>query len=113
MKKILLILAVFLHCYTAQSQEKTQSVKDTINLKEVIVTGSTTKINRNNTPLAVSVLDRKQISEGSESTILPMLSGRVPGLYVTERGVTDSVSLQAQPDRFLFAASAEIPQRVY
>ncbi|HEY5510964.1 MAG TPA: TonB-dependent receptor [Prolixibacteraceae bacterium] len=88
MKKLLLILIVFAQYCPVNAQEKFPSVKDTINLKEVIVTGSTTKINRNNTPLAVSVLDRRQIAEGSESTILPMLSGRVPGLYVTERGIT-------------------------
>ncbi len=74
--------------YSAIAKEKPQSINDTINLKEVIVTGTVTQINRNNTPLAVSVLDRKQIAEGNESAILPMLNGRVPGLYVTERGVT-------------------------
>ncbi len=88
MKKSILIFIMIAQFYGAKAQDKLLTVKDTINLKEVIVTGTTTKINRNNTPLAVSVLDRKQIAEGNESAILPMLSGRVPGLYVTERGVT-------------------------
>jgi len=88
MKKTILVCALIAQFYCAQAQEKTPSIKDTINIKEVIVTGTMTKINRNNTPLAVSVLDRKQINEGGESSLLPMLSGRVPGLYVTERGIT-------------------------
>lgn len=88
MKKSILIFTMIAHLYGAKAQDKPLTVKDTINIKEVIVTGTTTKINRNSTPLAVSVLDRKQIAEGNESAILPMLSGRVPGLYVTERGVT-------------------------
>ena len=88
MKKTILIFTMIAHFYGVKAQDKPLTVKDTINLKEVIVTGTTTKINRNSTPLAVSVLDRKQIAEGNESAILPMLSGRVPGLYVTERGVT-------------------------
>ena len=88
MKKYSLILTILFHFIAASAQEKTPSVKDTINIKEVIVTGTLTKINRSMTPLAVSVLDRKQIAEGNESAILPMLNGRVPGLYVTERGVT-------------------------
>ncbi len=88
MKNIYLFLAVFIWPLLSQAQEMPVILKDTINLGEVIVTGTLTKTNRNNTPLAVSVLDRKQIAEGSESAILPLLSGRVPGLYVTERGVT-------------------------
>jgi iron complex outermembrane receptor protein len=88
MKKLLLIFTLVAQFYVAGAQEKAISIKDTINIKEVIVTGTTTKINRNFTPLAISVLDRRQIAEGSESAILPMLNGRVPGLYVTERGVT-------------------------
>ena len=88
MKKPILVFTIVAQVYCAMAQEKPLSVKDTISIKEVIVTGTMTKINRNNTPLAVSVLDRRQISEGSESAILPMLSGRVPGLFVTERGVT-------------------------
>jgi outer membrane receptor protein involved in Fe transport len=88
MKKNLLLIAVIFQFCGVLAQEKPLSVKDTINIKEVIITGTLTQINRNNTPLSISVLDRKQIAEGNESAILPMLNGRVPGLYVTERGVT-------------------------
>ena len=88
MKKYILIFTIIFYFSTANAQEKTMSIKDTINIKEVIITGTLTQINRNNTPLAVSVMDRKQIEEGNETAILPMLSGRVPGLFVTERGVT-------------------------
>ena len=88
MQKSILIFTLMALFYGANAQDKSFLGSDTINIKEVIVTGTTTRINRNNTPMAVSVLDRKQLSEGSESAILPMLSGRVPGLFVTERGVT-------------------------
>lgn len=88
MKHIFLLLIVLIYPYVSRSQSDTSTIKDTVNIGEVIVTGTLTKINRNNTPLAVSVLDRKQIAEGNETAILPLLSGRVPGLYVTERGVT-------------------------
>lgn len=88
MKRIILVLITILYFMGLGAQERISSLKDTISIKEVIVTGTMTKINRNNTPLAVSVLDRRQIAEGNESAILPMLNGRVPGLYVTERGVT-------------------------
>lgn len=88
MKKFFLSFLILGAVSTAFGQDKYTSVTDTINIKEVIVTGTRTKINRNNTPLAVSVINRAQIAEGNESAILPMLNGRVPGLFVTERGVT-------------------------
>ncbi|HWS00688.1 MAG TPA: TonB-dependent receptor [Prolixibacteraceae bacterium] len=88
MKNSIMIFALMSAFHTSPAQEKPYSVKDTIPIREVIVTGTLTQINRNNTPLAVSVLDRRQIADGNESAILPLLSGRVPGLFVTERGVT-------------------------
>lgn len=62
--------------------------KDTIQIKEVVVTGTPVKVTRNNVPMSVSVVNRTQIEETNESAILPILNGRVPGLFVTERGVT-------------------------
>jgi len=65
------------------------SLNDTILLNEVKVI-STTKIqvNRNQVPATVSVVGREEIDESGESALLPVLSGRIPGLFVTERGVT-------------------------
>ena len=62
--------------------------EDTIEINEVVVTGTQVKVNRNNVPMAVSVINRAQIEESHESALLPILNGRVPGLFVTERGVT-------------------------
>lgn len=70
------------------SQVNSGEPVDTINLNEVVITGSMIKVNKNNVPMAVTVVDQKQISESSESSILPILNGRVPGLFVTERGIT-------------------------
>lgn len=70
---------------TSNSQEV---YRDTLKIEEVIVTGTPVKINRNNLPLSVSVVTSQQINESSETSILPILSGRIPGLFVTERGVT-------------------------
>lgn len=64
-------------------------LKDSTTLEDVIVTtGTGVKVNKNNIPLSVSVVTRKQIEESNESALLPVLSGLVPGLFVTERGVT-------------------------
>lgn len=62
--------------------------EDTIKINEVVVTGSHVKVNRNTVPMAISVVNSTQIEESDESAILPILNGRIPGLFVTERGVT-------------------------
>lgn len=64
------------------------SLSDTIQIEEVLVTGTPVKVNRNNVPMAVSVVNRLQIEESDESALLPILNGKVPGLFVTERGIT-------------------------
>jgi outer membrane cobalamin receptor len=61
---------------------------DTIKIEEVVVTGSRVEVSRRNVPLTVSTVDRRQIERSNESAVLPVLSRRIPGLFVTERGVT-------------------------
>jgi len=70
------------------SQENIRSLlQDTVNLDEVVITGTTVKVNRNNVPMAVSVVSPRQINESVETALLPVLNGRVPGLFITERGI--------------------------
>jgi len=91
MKKSLFILILYFGIFsqllliTAHAQDMT---KDTLLIEDVVVTGSPAKINRDQVPMSVSVVTSSQINESSESAILPILSGRVPGMFVTERGVT-------------------------
>jgi len=80
---ILLIIPGSFSFLNAQS-----SLKDTIKINEVIVTGTKVAVSRNNVPLTVTVINEKEIEESSESSLLPVLSARVPGMFVTERGIT-------------------------
>lgn len=64
------------------------NVVDTVKIDEIIVTGTHVGVSRNSVPMAVSVIDRLQIEESGESALLPVLNGKVPGLFVTERGIT-------------------------
>jgi len=81
----LLILVLFTGSIDAFAQ---LSITDTIKIEEVVVTGTPVKVSRNNVPMAVSVVTRAQIEQSGESALLPVLNGKVPGLFVTERGVT-------------------------
>ena len=65
-----------------------QMLNDTLKLGEVVITGSRVEVSRRNLPVNVSVINQKQIDEVYESSILPMLSSSIPGLFVTERGGT-------------------------
>ena len=80
----LLVSGIFFSSYAGSNF----SINDTILIKEVVITGTPVKVNRGNAPMSVSVLSRTQIAESDESALLPILSGRIPGLFVTERGVT-------------------------
>lgn len=84
-KGILLAILLTLLFLRVSSQEP---VKDTVKFEEVVITGTPVRVNKNNVPMAVFVVTRRQISESNESALLPVLNGRVPGLFVTERGIT-------------------------
>jgi iron complex outermembrane receptor protein len=84
----LIFLFLFLGISVFSHGEDKSRLSDTILIKEVVVTGSPVRINRGHAPMSVSILRREQIAESDESALLPVLSGRIPGLFVTERGVT-------------------------
>jgi iron complex outermembrane receptor protein len=90
MKKnvFLFMIVVVIFSKSGFSQQNKSILKDTININEVIITGSKTSVNRNNVPLTVSVVSKEKIENSSESALLPVLSEQVPGLFVTERGIT-------------------------
>ena len=62
--------------------------RDTIHLDEVVVTGTRAQVNRNHVPMSLSVVSRQEINDSHESAVLSVLSGRIPSLFITERGVT-------------------------
>ncbi|MDR2844232.1 MAG: Plug domain-containing protein, partial [Candidatus Symbiothrix sp.] len=84
------ILAVFFTGFFSTTYaEDTVSLKDTLSLQEVSVVSATkTEVNRNQIPLNISVINRETIDASTETGILSILSEHVPGLFVTERGVT-------------------------
>jgi len=64
------------------------ALTDTVKIEEVIVTGSRVEVSRRNVPLTVSLVSQEKIERSNESAVLPVLSHRIPGMFVTERGVT-------------------------
>ena len=56
--------------------------------EEVVVTGTKVQTALSNIPLTTSVLGHAQIEQSAELNLLPMLGQKVPGLFVTQRGIT-------------------------
>lgn len=59
--------------------------RDTVSLREILVTAPY-KSNPELLPLNVTQLSESEITESGESSLLPVLVSKVPGLFVTERG---------------------------
>ena len=53
-----------------------------------MISANKVQVNRSSVPLTISVIDREQIEASSESALLPVLSQHVPGLFVTQKGIT-------------------------
>jgi iron complex outermembrane receptor protein len=61
--------------------------KDTINLEEVVVTGTKTEVSERQVPFSVSAMNMKEIENTGHHNILTMLNSYIPGIFVTERNV--------------------------
>ncbi|MDR0573566.1 MAG: TonB-dependent receptor [Tannerella sp.] len=59
----------------------------TINLDEVVVTGTRIPVPRDVLPVPITVVHRSTIEHSEETALLPILMRQVPGLFVTSRGV--------------------------
>ena len=59
---------------------------DPIQIHEVVVTGTRNETDIRHLPMTISVIDRKQIEQSMQPSILPILTQQVPGLFITARG---------------------------
>lgn len=83
-KFISAIVIIFLSTDMAYGQANS---KDSIKLREIVVTGSKIEISRKLVPLSVSQISRQDIENTGQMNILPALNAFVPGIFVTERNM--------------------------
>lgn len=69
--------------------EKTDSLRNekVHPIDEVVVTGSREATDLRKLPVSVSVVGRKRLDEAHRASLLPTLTERVPGLFITSRGI--------------------------
>ena len=60
---------------------------DPIHIGEVVVTGTRNETDVRHLPLTVSVIDRQEIEQSMQPSVLPILTQQVPGLFITSRGI--------------------------
>ena len=63
------------------------SIQDTMQLDEIVVTGSKIEVQKKKVPFSVSQIHRRQIENTGVLNILSMLNTYVPGVFVTERNI--------------------------
>lgn len=57
-------------------------------MDEAVITGNKVMAPKSSSPLTLSVVTREVIEQSGETNVLPVLSSRIPGVFVTERGIT-------------------------
>ncbi|RHJ95153.1 TonB-dependent receptor plug domain-containing protein [Parabacteroides bouchesdurhonensis] len=87
MKKELLLCSGLLSVVASYATD-IEKIDSLVNLHGVVVTANRIQVNRNSVPLSISVINRAEIEASSESALLPVLSQKVPGLFVTQKGIT-------------------------
>lgn len=84
MKKIK--FAIMLACISLYSYAQ-ESVKDSVQLEDVVVTGSKFETSRKLVPLSVSQISAEDIKQSGHYNVLSTLSTYVPGVFITERNI--------------------------
>lgn len=93
MRNLIAVLMSFIFVGNLYSQNNTtnlniQKSDSTANmLSEVVVTGSNLAVGKNLIPYTVSVVGEKALQESGSNQLLNAISGQVPSLFVTERGM--------------------------
>ena len=87
-RKILMAGTMALVTSYIQAQvAETDSVSRTYSIDEVVVTGTRNETDVRHLSQTVSVVGRKRIENSMQTSLLPVLTEQVPGLFVTSRGV--------------------------
>lgn len=79
------LLAIILTTLSVSVADAVVIVPDTLELREVVVS-TPLKTDPELIPLNVTQITSTQIEQSGESSLLPVLVAKVPGLFVTERG---------------------------
>ena len=80
-------LSLLCCAFAAEARPEADSTRtDRIyDIDRVVVTGTRSRADVRHLPMTVSVVDRARIEQSNEPSLLPLLTERIPGLFVTAR----------------------------
>ena len=84
MNRITLLLASALVFTIANATETNDTLKSE-NIQEVVITGTREATDVRQLSQTVNVIDREAIEETHRTSLLPLLTEQVPGLFITQR----------------------------
>lgn len=84
--RLLFISLISLALLPLLAAETTDTLR-TVDLQEVVATGTRTTTDSRLLPVTVNVVSEEVLTEKQQPNILPTLTEQVPGLFVTQRGV--------------------------
>ena len=82
-----LLLGTFAASLSLQAETTEESIRDTTQMSEVVVTGSRSATDIRHLPMTVSTISREKLTANERTSILPAIMEEVPGVLVTSRGV--------------------------
>ena len=85
MKRLTLLLASAFILNIANAAESNDSLKSG-EIQEVVITGTRAATDVRHLSQTVNVIDRAAIEETHRTSLLPLLTEQVPGLFITQRG---------------------------
>jgi iron complex outermembrane receptor protein len=81
--KVVLVFIAFTLINDLYAQDTTR----TYEMDPVVITGTRITRQKSEIPASISVISRKEIEKSTQVNILPVLSNKVPGLFVNERNM--------------------------
>ena len=83
--KVLPIITAMLMACAMPAAAQNDTTRNVL-MNDVVVTGTRNETDIRHLPMTISVVDRQQIEQSHQSSILPVLNTQVPGFFATSRG---------------------------
>ena len=82
------ILPILFAANSAVAEQKDSiAIRRTLNIDEVVVTGTRNETDIRHLPMTISTIGRTEIEQSLQPSLLPLLTEQIPGLFITARGI--------------------------
>ncbi len=85
--RTLLLLGTCAASLSLQANDQNEGIRDTMQMSEVVVTGTRNATDARYLPLSVTSISNERLNEHYRSSVLPTVMEQTPGLFSTSRGM--------------------------